>query len=906
MKDAWGCPSWDFWQLAKWGLALQSEKRLKPFFIMSLLATTSCLAGVVQAQEAEEGWMTISQINALPYQATAGGVAPVSADGGVEAKFVVGAPATVFPSQATTDVNGQVANNQARLRDEDIYLDVTVNGELRPDMYAFQQLPSGSLIIRADDLRALGLLPAKAATDRQGFVDLDRLPNVTYLIRDGNIVDFVTTDEAALAPYIASLTGWGEATNRPNFDEAVRAQSDLTGILNYSLYADTGGDDFGRISHLRGVSGVLEGRVSGKFGTAFSSQLWRYQPEGDDKFDAIRLESYWNYSDEERMLTYRAGDVITRSLPWSRSTRLGGFQLRRNFSLREDLLTTPMPSITGSAALPSTVDVYINNAQVATRDVPAGPYALTNMPILSGANNARIIVRDATGRESVTNMAFFSHADLLGKGLFDFSLEAGMPRRNFGSKSFDYSDDFMVSATGRYGLSDRITLEGHTEAGKDFFNAGIGSTVSIADIGALSLAGSTSVYRSATGQQLYGALQLHRWGFYFNARHQRSYGDYNDMASIVDAKARAREIDWTGGGVFPGMYGHYGTVRPIKASSQISLSTNLRFDPTTVSIAYTDVDFWDREGTRLLSLSASRSFASRFQTYVNGYLDLKNSKGYGIFAGISINFDNKINASINSTTNHNGTSVTTQLSRAMGNKVGDYGLTVRDTEGRQTRRGVDGRYRAKFATVAASVEQYGHDNWRGTAQADGALVFADGGVIPAQTLYNSFAVVNAGAGGVGVYANNSYYDKTWRNGRLIVPDLYAYRTSSIKLDVDSMPVDMLVESTEMKVRPHQGSGVIVNFGASAHQYAYVSVTDQKGRPIETGSYAQFEGGEIGFDIGYDGMGILPLEGVRLPAKLNVQMPNGRYCQASVPVGIKTGVSAGTQSLECRPVTRLSQ
>jgi len=828
--------------------------------------------------------MTISQINALPFKAVP-----------LQGSDAPGSHALVPEIEAITNSAPVAANAveaRARVRDADIYLDVTVNGEMRKDMYPFQQLPNGSLIIRADDLRALGLLPQKPATDKQGWVDLDRLVNVTYLIRDGDIVDFVTTDEAALAPFMASLSGRMGAGNLTPLDEESRARSDLTGIVNYSFYADTGGNDFGRIKNLNGISGTLEGRISGKFGSFTTSQLLRYRPEGRDKFDTIRLESYWNYSDEERMLTYRAGDVITRSLPWSRSTRLGGFQLRRNFSLREDLITTPMPSITGSAALPSTVDVYINNALLATRDVPVGPYSLTNMPIISGANEARIVVRDATGRETVTNMAFFGEANMLGKGLFDFSLEAGMPRRNFGLKSGDYSGDFMVSATARYGVSDRITLEGHSEAGKDFFNAGMGTSFSFADIGSLSLAGSTSVYRSSTGQQFYASLQLQRWGFYLNARTQRSFGAYNDMASIVDAKARRNSLG-------SGFFSSYGTIRPAKAVNQVSLSTNLRFDPTSINIAYTQVDNWEAEDSRFLSLSASRSFG-RVHAYANAYLDLKDSKAYGIFGGIAVNFDHNISASVNSSTNHSGTSITTQLSRSQGSKVGDYGLTIRDTEGQQTQRGIAGSYRAKFATIAASIDQYGRDSWRGTAQADGAFVLADGAITPAHRLNNSFAVVNAGAGNVGIYANNSYFDKTWRNGRLIVPNLYSHRTSSIKLDVDSMPVDMLVESTEIKVRPASGSGVIVNFGASQHSYAHVSISDQHGRPIEAGSYAQIEGSDIGFDIGYDGLGILPLEGVKLPATLNVQLSNQRVCQALVPASIQTGVAAGTQALTCRP------
>ncbi|NEV03151.1 hypothetical protein, partial [Bradyrhizobium uaiense] len=39
----------------------------------------------------------------------------------------------------------------------------------------------------------------------------------------------------------------------------------------------------------------------------------------------------------------------------------GGLQAQRDFALRPDLITAPLATIGGSAAVPSTVDVYVNN-----------------------------------------------------------------------------------------------------------------------------------------------------------------------------------------------------------------------------------------------------------------------------------------------------------------------------------------------------------------------------------------------------------------------------------------------------------------------------------------------------------------------------------------------------------------
>lgn len=72
----------------------------------------------------------------------------------------------------------------------------------------------------------------------------------------------------------------------------------------------------------------------------------------------------------------------------------------------------PLPELSGSAAVPSTVDVYVDNAQRASRSVPSGPFSITNLPIITGAGTARLVVRDALGRETVSETPFYASSDL--------------------------------------------------------------------------------------------------------------------------------------------------------------------------------------------------------------------------------------------------------------------------------------------------------------------------------------------------------------------------------------------------------------------------------------------------------------------------------------------------------------
>jgi len=208
--------------------------------------------------------------------------------------------------------------------------------------------------------------------------------------------------------------------------------------------------------------------------------------------ERLRLDSTWSYSDPDTLVTYRAGDTISSGLAWTRPIRLGGFQVQRNFALRPDLVTLPLPNVSGSAAVPSTVDVYVNDVRTISQDVSSGPFRISNVPIFNGDGDARVVVRDASGREVETTLPFIVSSKLLREGLVDYSIEAGFPRLDYGSRSDDYSKKPAGSASMRYGLSDRVTLEAHAEGTTGFGNAGIGAVYGIENIGLLSAAFSGS------------------------------------------------------------------------------------------------------------------------------------------------------------------------------------------------------------------------------------------------------------------------------------------------------------------------------------------------------------------------------------------------------------------------------
>ena len=204
--------------------------------------------------------------------------------------------------------------------------------------------------------------------------------------------------------------------------------------------------------------------------------------------------------------------------------------MQRNFALRSRLITSPLPAVSGTALVPSTLDVYLNNVKTFSQEVPAGPYSVANLPVLSGGN-ARVVLRDATGREVETTMPFYSTPILLRSGLWDFSAEAGYPRLGYGTASDEYVRDAFASFSVRHGLLDTLTLEAHGEIGNGLYNGGIGLAALTGSFGVLSLAASGSQLEGQTGLQLFAAYETKILGMFFNFSSQRTFGSYDKLAT---------------------------------------------------------------------------------------------------------------------------------------------------------------------------------------------------------------------------------------------------------------------------------------------------------------------------------------------------------------------------------------
>lgn len=758
----------------------------------------------------------------------------------------------------------------------DLQLEVFLNGASTQLIAAFREEADGRLLIDPDQLRNVGLRPAEAAAGPDGLIDIARLPNVSFEVDEATQSIHFAATYGALAPHIVDLG------LRTGADRA-EAESSVGALVNYTVFGSTGGG-IEKIWSFEGASAWLEGRAFSPLGVLTSSHVLSTSP--DDLYGTKRLDTFWSYSSPASLTSYRAGDIVTGGLAWTRPVRLGGVQTQRNFGLRPDLVTMPLPELSGSAAVPSTVDVYVSDTRRLSRDVPSGPFQIVNLPTVSGAGTARIVVRDALGRETISETPFYASSDLLRAGLVDFSAEAGFARRFYGTRSDDYDGRLLASGTVRYGLSDRLTLEGHAEGGGGLTTGGAGAVFQLGSFGVGSLSGAASRFRGSIGFQAAASVELElRGGVHLFARTQRSFGDYHDIGSITFEPPSRSDPAFI-------------TALPLRSLNQLSLSFPLLFDPATLSLSYTDVEPVGDDRSRIIGISLDRPFGQASTFFANAAIDLDDTDSAGVFVGISMPLGDQLYASSGASTDAQGTTVTTELVRPETGEVGSVGWRVRDTEGTYANRAASLSYRARTGRYEAGVQQH-QDRYRAAAQADGAVVFAGGDIFLSGRVDDAFAIVDVGAPGVDVEYENRPAGRTDRRGKLLLPDLRSYEPNRITIDPANLPLGAVVDGTRRISIPADRSGTVVRFGVQAEaQSALVTLRDEAGLCIEVGATGAVEGSPEPFTVGYDGQAYITGLGPR--NRVVVDQPSRGRCVAEFPFQPQEGEQVFIPDAVCRP------
>jgi outer membrane usher protein len=532
---------------------------------------------------------------------------------------------------------------------------------------------------------------------------------------------------------------------------------------------------------------------------------------GDKKL--VRFMTSLTRDDVNSLQRFVAGDFFASSRDLGNGALLGGLGISKLYDLNPYLLRSPTQNITGVAALPSDLEVYVDGQRVRTERLQPGTFELKDLLGYGGSRSVQVLLRDPFGRVQQIDYPFYFSDQPLRQGLHEYSYGLGALRRNFGTASNDYGP-LAFSMFHRYGVSDSLTAGFRAEGKKGLYNAGPIATVMLGTAGVLNLALAASSLggeRGLAGMVGY-SYQSRAWSLGASLRKDsRHYANLGDPVTLSSRKLDASVsvgYNFEGKGTVSLSHSVL-TTHSGQAASPASATQPFAIEPlqdrreTTLSYS---LPLLSGRASLVANLTHARDVESRNELFVNlnFYLD----KGQTV----ATTFQQLKDTSIESF----------QFSRPqpIGEGIGYDVATDRSSgpDGESLQLRASTQLNAPAAVLRA---EYGQVRQRGQSPSStntyrfalsGGLAYVGNTVSFGRPVTDSFGIVKVGhLPGVPVTVNGLDAGKTDAQGQLFIPALSSYHDNQVAIASENIPMDYSFDTTLKRVVPAERSGVVLDF-----------------------------------------------------------------------------------------------
>lgn len=532
--------------------------------------------------------------------------------------------------------------------------------------------------------------------------------------------------------------------------------------------------------------------------------------------------------------TIAYGDVSTSFDPFDAAIRVAGISTSTNFGLEPYEVTFPTQSLSGSAAIPSAVDVYVNGLAAAHADVPAGPFAIQQLPTVSGAGTLTMVVRDELGNLHTVSQSFYGAPELLRPGLSMSSIAAGFERLGYGAQSAAYGR-FAGTVSFARGVSPKQTVLARLDAGAGWQSTDLGLRWLTGRAGVITLGGGLSASPLGGGAQ--GIV---------------GYSIAGPNANLaIEERFTSRAFQQSG----EDLYGAPGSAPPGYLSmrdSRVSAGTNIA---RLGSLGFIYERRSDRISGNLTILAASLAVRAGAGTATLTF-DRAGTNSLGppqIGLGYAVALDGRTSLNVQAPIAGSSGSAL-QVERALpGAGPGEgYRLTAQMLPGGKN---VDLAASVRSPAALSSIDAGWLNGVRyAAATVDGIAGTVDGAPFVAADSGDSFAMVEVpGYPGIRVSVNGQDAGRTDARGRIFLNTMLPYQNNVVKLAADDFPVDADVGSAVQTVSPFAGGGAIVRFGVEPLRAASLRVIDARGLALAPGAIFERDGSTERWPVGDDGL-----------------------------------------------------
>ena len=703
----------------------------------------------------------------------------------------------------TSTLFAEIVNTPSKVTDtvqQELYLDVVLNQAKQEKIGHFLQIGQ-QLYIDVASLNdfSVDLVEKPVFIEQTAYVNLNEIMGLSYQYDDLNqkIVMQVPVDR---------LKGRGQyGYKRPAIAEINPEQMKVGSILNYSIFTQYNEDIFT-------ANGWNELRVFGLFNGLFSIS-GNYQYNEHESIKGKVLDTYWEKDFPNKLIRVRLGDTQSSALPWTRSTRLSGLSLSKNFALQPYNTITPLMSFKGQVALPSQVDLIINGIKQFSQDVAPGQFDIQTAPSITGAGNAQMVITDINGQQQTVNLSLYQGKNLIAEGLHDWSINLGYLKLNYGLTSFDYGDDLAFSGNYRYGLSNKMTLQAHAELTHGLEQAGLGSIYQLGyQAGVVNISYAYSHANTQNGHLLGLGYNWNSSIFSLSYNALRQFGQFNDIASL------------NGTGF-------------AKKSDQIYLGISTKIGQLGGS--YLQQKYEEQEDNEYLLFNWSYVLPKRINLGFSYSHNLIN-KDNGYYLSLNIPWVNRNSATTSIQRSNAVNQFSINVLHAVDQDQGGLGvqLTANKTDQYSLLQS-QFDYLSSFGLTQLNVQHMQSDQQNRTnayASFNGGLVVLKDTILPTRLSNGAFAVVSTNhVPNVPVQLENRLIGETNNRGYLLLNNLNPYQHNSVTISALNLPLDLKIEMTQQDVVPYQASGAFVVFPIYKVKSVQFQAVDQEEKVLAVGS-----------------------------------------------------------------------
>jgi outer membrane usher protein len=589
-------------------------------------------------------------------------------------------------------------------------------------------------------------------------------------------------------------------------------------FINYNL---TGTESKNSTSSLGGILGFFGFNKLG----SISHEQSLINESSSNK--SIRANTFFKKDFPDVMQSVVIGDTLSSDGDWSRPVRYLGFRWSTDFLTQPGYITYPSPSFKGSAALPSVVDIYINNQKQFQQALTPGPFDYRNVPLTTGAGEVNLVVKDLLGRETIITKNFYTQNTMLRQGLNDFSLESGLLRKNYGTISNDYSSLFAAGSY-RQGITDTLTAQTRLELGIERQAVGADITSVIGTLGSMHLATAVSNDNERdTGYQYNVGLERRAPNYLIGAQYKSFNKNYTPFAYSSSLETRPKNI--------------FNTIAAIPIYKNIA-----------TSLSYIEQTSYDTTVFRNVSLVTGFALPLNISMSISANKSLSTDNNW--FAGLNfiIPLGQDYSSSLSNSKQSGGDIINTvnlTKNSPTGKGVG-WGLNLSDDQTQQARANI---IINNDSTQFTSEVNQGLNNNAIRLGANGSLGYAEGLAFVTRSIgEDSIAIVKVGdLKNIPIYNQNQIMTHTNDKG-LAFLKIRPYEKAKIHIDPNTLPLDVDLNETKREPIAFRKSSVFVDFNIVRLKHVLITLLKVDGSFIPAGSKVVIRGQADAFYVGKRG------------------------------------------------------